>query len=97
MPIFCHIPYLTSKPFKSNSDVFGLASDLYSDITSTLLFLTPFVAMQPPLLFLLLLLFLLFPIVVTSDLHSYLQYPPVIILIICLLVSCYDPLFPSHI
>src|ERR1700678_1558368 len=48
----CHIPYLTSKPFKSNSDVFGLTSDLCSDVTSTLLLLTPFVAMQLPLLFL---------------------------------------------
>src|ERR1700678_1880967 len=48
----CHIPYLTSKPFKSNSDVFGLTSDLCSDVTSTLLLLTPFVAMQLSLLFL---------------------------------------------
>src|ERR1700678_1342919 len=48
----CHIPYLTSKPFKSNSDVFGLTFDLCSDVTSTLLLLTPFVAMQLPLLFL---------------------------------------------
>src|ERR1700678_775071 len=88
----CRIPDLTSKPFKSNSDVFGLTSDLYSNVTSTLLLLTPFVAMQPPLLFLSIPassycpLFLYCPILspylVTSNLHSYLQHPSVIILII---------------
>src|ERR1700678_2338445 len=76
---------------------------------STLVLLTPFVAMQPPLLFLSIstssycpLLSpvpycpLLSPYLVTSDLHSdlhsYLQHPRIIILIIYPLVTCSDHL-----
>src|ERR1700678_2744329 len=95
----CHIPYLTSKPFKSNSDVFGLTSDLCSDVTSTLLLLTPFVAMQLPLLFLSISTSPICPLFpyclhtsLHSDLHSYLQHPRIIILIIYPLVTCSDHL-----
>ena len=102
---YCHIPYLTSKPFKSNSDVFGLTSDLCSDVTSTLLLLTlsllcnyhycfsPFLL---PLLSPVPYCPLLSPYLVTSDLHSdlhsYLQHPRIIILIIYPLVTCSDHL-----
>src|SRR5271168_5398196 len=96
----CHIPYLTSKPFKSNSDVFGLTSDLCSDVTSTLLLLTPFRCYATIIIVSLHFYFpycpLLSPYLVTSDLHSdlhsYLQHPRIIILIIYPLVTCSDHL-----
>src|SRR5271168_944981 len=99
----CHISYLTSNPSKSNSDL----SDLPLTSAPTLPLLYFFLSLRcyattiiVSLHFYFLLLFLvplLSSIIITSDLHSYLQYPPVIIFIVYVSVSCYDPLFPSHI
>src|ERR1700678_88761 len=96
----CHISYLTSSlsnPTPTFRTYFQPLLRRYLNSTSCY----PFVAMQPPLLFSPFLLPSIIPcspiVLYCHYFRLYLQYLPVIILIIYVLVSCYDPLFPSHI